>query len=104
MKEQKNNDLKELDGNIQIYDNDDAYEFGEFSGPNYNENLENNDNVNNNCLKYNNIDKNGINQKDLLQKLDFNYFGFTFTLLQYIKTIIKGLLSIIITPPKIQEL
>ena len=73
MKEQKNNDLKELDGNIQIYDNDDAYVFGEFSGPNYNENLENNDNVNNNYLKYNNIDKNGINQKDLLQKLDFNY-------------------------------
>ena len=48
MSEQKENfDLKELDENIQVYDNDDAYIFGEIQGNNYNEYLQVNNNINN---------------------------------------------------------
>ena len=41
MSEKKENlDLKELDENIQVYDNDDAYIFGEIQGKNYKEYLQ----------------------------------------------------------------
>ena len=74
MSEKKENlDLKELDENIQVYDNDDAYIFGEIQGNNYNEYLQinnkinsiyNNDIINNNQLPNNN---------ELFNKLNINY-------------------------------
>ena len=74
MSEQKENfDLKELDENIQVYDNDDAYIFGEIQGNNYNEYLQVNNNINN---IYNNdiINNNQIpNNNEIFNKLNMNY-------------------------------
>ncbi len=83
MSEQKENfDLKELDENIQVYDNDDAYIFGELQGNNYNEYIQDNNNNINNIFDTNNIipigqisnnNNENDNTNEIFNKLNLNY-------------------------------
>ena len=80
MSEQKENfDLKELDENIQVYDNDDAYIFGELKGNNYNEYMQDNNQINNifntnNIITNEQISKNK-NNNEVFNKLNLNYIN-----------------------------
>ena len=80
MSEQKENfDLKELDENIQVYDNDDAYIFGELQGNNYNEYMQDNNQINNifntnNIITNEQISKNK-NNNEVFNKLNLNYIN-----------------------------
>ena len=78
--QQQNFNQKELDENIQVYDNDDAYIFGELQENNYNQNVQEN-NINNIYNKnipnqniYNNL--NQIENNPQLNNFDLNYINY----------------------------